>query len=495
MAKFSFKSQPRLRILSNVQIEEIHECALDILKNVGVCFHSDEALRILGDHGCSIDFERKIAKFSNDVVIDSIQKTPEKFKHYYINKDDSLEIGGNSVYYYPGSTAVKFMESDGKTVRSPTCLDFVHFTRLVQQLDFVDVQTSCLLLTDLPEDFVEIMKVYISLLFCNKPLITSTFTRENTQDVIQMIEAVSGNRERMKEKPCAAFIYCPSPPLTWAEVIVDNMMIAAKNGFPLIFVSMPSMGATAPTTLAGCLAQHAAETLSGLVLAQVITPGLPVVYGGTPILFDMKAATPAIGAIETYLMDVGLSQMGRYYGLPLRATMTETDSKCMDTQTGWETALGFLIGSLSEIHLVSGLGMIESARCQSFEKLTMDNEIAGMCKRFLKGIEVDKDHLAYDLIAELGPGASFLASEHTFRYFKKEQYIPSIVTDRRERAEWERLGARTAFDRAKILVEEILGDRTKYIPCLEGEKLRNLKEVFGEICKRRNIKDLPIRID
>jgi len=348
-----------------------------------------------------------------------------------------------------------------------------------------------MLLTDVPEDFIEIMKVYIALLFCDKPLITSTFKKENTRDVVNMIEAVSGDKETMKKKSCTAFIYCPSPPLTWAEVIVENVIETAKNGLPLIFVSMPQLGATAPATIAGCLVQHTAEILSGLVLAQAISPGLPVVYGGTPLLFDMKTATSALGAIETYMMDIGISQIGRFYGLPVRATMTETDSKCLDTQTGWETGMGFLIGTLAEINLISGSGMIESARCQSLEKLVMDNEIAGMCRRLSNGIDVDEDRLAYNVIAEAGPEGSFLTNEHTFKYFKKEQYFPSLLTDRKERAEWERLGASTTLDRAKDRVRELLEKSSKNGPYLEGEKLENLKRVFKEICVRRNISKLP----
>jgi len=491
MPKFSFTSQPKLRILSDLQIEEIHDCALRVLKNVGVRFHCDEALKILGDHDCDVDLKNKIVKFNNTKVMDSIRSAPETFKHYYINKDRFLEIGGNNIFYYPGSTAVNFMESDGKTVRSPKCQDFIHYSQIVQRLDFVDVQTSCMLLTDVPEDFIEIMKVYIALLFCDKPLITSTFKKENTRDVVNMIEAVSGDKETMKKKSCTAFIYCPSPPLTWAEVIVENVIETAKNGLPLIFVSMPQLGATAPATIAGCLVQHTAEILSGLVLAQAISPGLPVVYGGTPLLFDMKTATSALGAIETYMMDIGISQIGRFYGLPVRATMTETDSKCLDTQTGWETGMGFLIGTLAEINLISGSGMIESARCQSLEKLVMDNEIAGMCRRLSNGIDVDEDRLAYNVIAEAGPEGSFLTNEHTFKYFKKEQYFPSLLTDRKERAEWERLGASTTLDRAKDRVRELLEKSSKNGPYLEGEKLENLKRVFKEICVRRNISKLP----
>lgn len=491
MSKFSFASQPRLRILSDIQIEEIHDCALRVLKNIGVRFHCDEALKILGDHGCDVDLKNKIVKFSNAKIMDAIRSAPETFKHYYINKEQFLEIGGNNIFNYPGSTAVNFMESDGKTVRSPKCQDFINHSKIIQKLDFIDVQTTCMLLTDVPENFNEIMKVYIALLFCEKPLITSTFTKENTNDVINMIEAVSGDRETMKNKPCATFIYCPSPPLTWAEVIIDNVIETAKNGFPLIFVSMTQLGATAPATIAGCLVQHAAETLSGLVLTQAISPGLPVVYGGTPLLFDMKTATTALGAIETYMMDVGLSQMGRFYGLPLRATMTETDSKCLDTQTGWETGMGFLMGTLAGINLISGSGMIESARCQSLEKLVMDNEIAGMCRRLLKGVDIDEDRIAYKVIAEVGPEGSFLSHQHTFKYFKKEQYFPSFLTDRKERKEWERLGSKTTFDRAKDLVRELLERDSGNVTHLEDDKLEKLKYVFNEICMRRKIGKLP----
>jgi len=495
MAIFSFDTQPALRVFSDANIEKIHESAVRILKDVGVQFYSTSALQILGDHGAEVDTKKQIAKFKETMIADSIEKAPETFNHYYINSNEFLTIGGDEVFYYPGSTAIRFMESDGKTIRTPKCIDYVRYCQLVKKLQFIDVNTSCLLLSDVPEDFVEIMKVYISLLFCDKPLITATFTKQNTNDVIDMIAAVSGGKEAMIERPCTTFIYCPSPPLSWAEVIVENVVKVASNGLPLIYVSMPTLGANAPATIAGCVAQHAVETLSGLALAQAISPGLPVVYGGTPVLFDMKTATTALGAMESYMMDVGINQMGKYYGLPVRATMTITDSKCFDTQTGWETGMGFLIGSLSRINLVSGAGMIESGRCQSLEKLVMDNEIAGMCKRFLRGVEVDEDRLAFQVISDLGPGGSFLGSKHTFEHFKKEQYIPSDVTDRKERFRWEKGGAKTSFDRARDMVEELLKDEPETVPCLKGDALKNLQDVFNEICKRRKITDVPILID
>lgn len=489
MVKFTFESQPGLRLLSNEQIETIHEKALYILETAGVKFDSEEALKILQDNGAVVDFEKQIAKLPSEMVIDAIKKAPGSIQLYDRDGEPAALLSGNNVHFDPGSAAIKFMESDGCTVRKSESKDLVKISKVTDALDNLALQSSSVTLYDVPKVIGDSYRLYLLLKNSPKAIITGAFSVHGITHMRDMLAAVVGGYEELKEKPRAVFDICPSPPLKWTHISSQNIIDCARYGLPLETVSMPMPGAASPATISGSVLLHTAETLSGIVLAQCVNPGAPVVYGGAPVHFDMRFGTTPPSAIEATMIGAAYAQMGKYYGLPTHTYAGLSDSKLVDTQAGLETAMSGIVAQLAGINMISGAGIIDFIGCMSLEKLVIDNEICGMALRLAKGIDCSDEALAVDLICQLGPGGDYLTTQHTFDWFKKEPYIPSQVIDRRDRNNWEAEGAKSAFQRAQEKVKDIL-ENHRPRP-LDTEREKDLERVTSRIMEELNITSLP----
>ena len=253
----------------------------------------------------------------------------------------------------------------------------------------------------------------------------------------------------------AVFDICPSPPLKWTHISSQNIIDCARFGLPLETVSMPMPGAASPATLSGSILTHTAESLSGIVLAQCVNPGAPVVYGGAPVHFDMRFGTTPLSAVEATMIAAASAQMGKYYGLPTHTYAALSDAKTVDAQAGLETSMSGIIAQLAGINVISGAGALDFVSCMSLEKLVLDNEICGMALRLHKGIDCSPEAMAVELVRDLGPGGDYLSTEHTLDWFKKEPYIPSPVIDRCDRNSWVARGGKDAFERSREKVREI----------------------------------------
>jgi len=226
-----------------------------------------------------------------------------------------------------------------------------------------------------------------------------------------------------------------------------------------------------------------------VVLAQCVNPGTPVVYGGAPVHFDMHYGTTPLSAVEATMIAAGYAQMGKYFGMPTHTYAALSDSKVTDMQAGMETAMSGVIAQLAGINMISGAGGLDFVSSFSIEKLVIDNEICGSALRLNRGIDCSPESLAVDLINELGPGGNYLETEHTFKWFKKEPYIPSPVIDRRERGNWEAQGSKDIFQRAREKVAEI---KENHCPkMLDDARQARLDSVTGEIMKELGVEKLP----
>jgi trimethylamine--corrinoid protein Co-methyltransferase len=244
---------------------------------------------------------------------------------------------------------------------------------------------------------------------------------------------------------------------------------------PAELVSMPLAGATAPVTLAGALVQHTAENLSGVTIGQLARPGSPIVWGGSPAVFDMRFGTTPMGDVGTWMIDCAYAEIGKSLGLPTHAYLGMSDAKIVDAQAGLESAGGTFLAALAGVNMVSGAGMMDFESCQSLEKLVVDAEIIGMARRLLAGIERRDDPIAVPLMRELGHRADYLGQEHTLRWFQEESYIPSSVIDRGSLDAWRGQGAPSTFDRARRRVEELLqGYERRPLPDGLPEELRRI---------------------
>lgn len=490
MAKFSFDRQAKYRLLSEEEIKTIHEKALSILESTGVKFDSEEALKILKEHGAVVDFDKQIARIPGHMVLDSIKMTPESIKLYDREGNPAVCLDGNSPHFAPGSAPINFMESDGVTVRPAESRDLQNISRVNDALNNIKLQSTSVNLHDVHKLIGDSYRLYLLLKNSPKPAVSGAFTVHGIANMRDMLAAVVGGEDALREKPRAIFDICPSPPLKWTHISCQNIIDCARFGLPIETISVPMPGAASPATLAGSVLLHTVETLSGIVLAQCVSPGTPMVYGGAPMYFDMRFSTTSLNAMEAELISAAYAQMAKFYGMPCHTYAALSDSKLVDVQAGLETGMSGLMALQAGINVISGTGVIDFCNTFSIEKLVIDNEICGMALRVAEGINCSEEALAVDLINELGPGGDFLSTEHTLKWFKKEPYMPSLIIDRRNRTNWEELGAKDTFRRAQSEVREIVeGHKPR---ALDGEQDRALDTVTKGIMEKLNVRELPL---
>lgn len=489
MAKFTFDEQPNLRLLSNQEIEKIHDKAIYILEKTGVKFDSEEALKILEEHGAEVDYNKKQAKIPGQLVEKAIMSAPEEVKLYDREGNLAAVLSGKNVYFDPGSCAISVMESDGRTVRSSQSHDMIKISKVNDAMENIRMQSSAVTLYDVPEIIGDSFRLYLLLKNSPKAIITGAFSVQGISNMRDMLAVFRGGYKELEEKPLAVFDICASPPLKWTHISSQNIIDCARYGLPQELITMAMPGAASPATLAGSVLFQVTEVLSGLTLAQCTREGAPCIYASAPVHFDMKHGTTPMSALEATMIAAAYAQMGKYYGLPTHTYAALSDSKLVDVQAGLETAMSGILAQLAGINVISGPGIIDFVNCFSLEKLVIDNEICGMALRLNKGIEVNDETLAADLIAELGPGGDYMLTDHTLKHYKVEPYLPSKVIDRCSRSAWEAEGAKGSFERAQEVVRDILENHIPTPISVEEEK--ELDIIAKRIMKEHEITEVP----
>lgn len=448
--------RPTLTLLDRPLIERILDEARDLLATLGVEIHNPPLVDLLNAHGARVDRATSRVFFSAAMVERAVESAPEGFQLYDVLGQETHDFAGLNVHFTPGSAAINILDGDTGEIRKPTTSDYIKYVRLVGRLPHIASQSTAFIPADVPSRISDSYRLYLSLLYGEKPVVTGAFTTAAFEIMKDLLVAVRGTREALRDQPLAIFSCCPTAPLRWSDVTSQNVVDCARHGIPVEFVSMPLSGFMSPVTLVGSLVQHAAETLSGVVISQTASPGTPVLWGGSPAIFDVRYETTPMGAVETMMIDCGYNEIGHFLGLPTQAYISLSDAKQLDAQAGLETGIGATLAALSGINSISGPGMLDFESCQSLEKLVVDNEICGMTRRLLRGIEPREDFPARPLFEELMREQHLLIAKHTRRHLKSEIVFPGPVIDRANHSRWVEEGGLTLNDRARREVARLL---------------------------------------
>lgn len=450
--------RPFLSFLSTDTVDRVIAEALDLLDDPGVRVHSQRALELLGDHGCRINREDQVARIPSDLVERCLESAPNSFYLYDGEGRAVVHYGDDDVHFDPGSAAIEILDHEETASRSPLTEDYVRYIKLADSLPAMDAVSTALICSDVPQEVADLYRLFLTLLYSRKPIVTGAFAVDTWHVMKDLLVTVVGSEGALAQKPIAVFDVCPSPPLLWSEITCENLMDCAQHQVPAQLVSMPLTGATAPVTLLGTVVQHAAENLSGVVIHQLTQPGAPIVWGGSPAAFDMRAGTTPMGAVGTMMIDCSYAQVGKRLGLPTHAYLGMSDAKVVDAQCGLESGTGAVLGALAGVNMISGPGMLDFESCFSLEKLVIDAEIAGMAQRLISGVAERESALTIDLVREVGHAGNFLTRPETRRWFREELHIPGPIVDRDFRRDWEAQGSKDAAQRAHEQVESLIAD-------------------------------------
>jgi len=468
-----YKCRNPLKILSDDEVERIHERTLEVLKDCGVRFEDEEALKILGEGGCQIDREKMLARFSAKIVEESLKKKPDVFYVKGRNPKYDLKFSGDEVYF-TNRSAPKIVDWDTGKPKVATVEDV---DKLVTIIDALEDYHACFgIAMGLADKPVEVFREWVTaevFRYTEKSTI-GTALKGCPKWMIRMAEVVG---ETLMGTSAS------SSPLVCGEEMCRAIIEYARAGHPIQVQSGATPGATAPATLAGALVMQNAEILSGMVLAQLASPNIGMLYGSEVMPMDMRTGRLAAGAVEVGILTAAGAQVAHFYGFPYMALFPMTDANSPDQQCGYEKGIQLVLSVLAGVNYCVNGGGLEDECLLSFEQLVIDNEMCGMMGRLLQGVNVDEDSLAVDLIKEVGPmPGTFLNKRHTIDFWKRENYIPRLSA-RMSHTRWESEGSKNIVELAREKVTEILKTH-RPVPLAE-EVDRELNKVLEAVAKEK----------
>lgn len=471
-----------LTILSDDQVARIHESSLKVLSSTGIKFWEPKAVEVLRSAGAHVEGASGVVRFPEDMVESAVRKAPGTIRLAGRDPGKDIVIGDGTTHFGTLGTAPLVLDIETRERRYAKESDLVKFGVVADALENIDYFHTSVTPTDMPMEVVDLCRWSTAFRTCGKHAMgAAAYNTDNLPYLIRMVEAVAGGTDRMQERPPLTATECPVSPLQHDRRPLMGMMEFARNGLPVIVYSEPKAGATSPASLAGTLVISNCEVLSALTLMQLINPGTPVIYGSVATLLDMRTGGIAFGSPETAIMAACTTQMARHYGLPNMTPGGRTDSKMPDEQAGYEKMRTALVAALAGASLGNMAGLLESNLVASYEQLLIDNEIIGTINHVAKGIDIDDDSLALDLISKIGPGGAYLSCRHTMERFRKEHLLPKL-SDRRYYAAWKRDGCKALVDSAREKALEILVANEP--EPLDGDVDRELVTIIQEARKK-----------
>jgi trimethylamine--corrinoid protein Co-methyltransferase len=467
--------------LSLEQVETVHAASLRILEKTGMTYEQglDDTVQMLVDNGAAVDVDRKNITFPKEMILEQVAKAPEKVVLCGQDPKNDLDLSGHRVHLGTGGAAIKILDPETGEVRPTTLRDLYAVSRLVDQLDNIHFLVKPCVTTDIaPEDY-NVNWFYACLAASSKHVMSGVNDEKGLHDVVEMAAMIAGGLDKLQERPFISTIACFAiSPLKLCTQSTRIMQAANRSRIPVALSSAPMAGSTSPLTMAGTLAQLHAEQLAGITICQLTHPGAPVLYGGIPGLANLNSMGYSGGAVECGMMNAAIHQLSNHLKVPNYNSAGLSDSKVPDAQAGYEKAFTALLASMGGSNYIHhSAGMLESMLTIAHEQFVIDDEIIGNCCKVLKGIDVDAEHLALEVIDAVGPGGNFMTSPHTMAHMRTEYFHGNGVTDRKSREKWEQAGSldirQRALDKAKKL---LANPDPAYIP---EEIDRAIKERFN----------------
>ena len=453
--------------LSEADIESVHQTVMRVFEEIGVQVNHAEAMEIFKNAGAKVDRDAKIVKFPRDMVMELVGKAPSGVTLYGRKDDRSLDcvLEGTNVHLGTGGTALKVQEPGADTARPSELKDIMNMARAVDALENIHFYMLNVFPHDVDAKDIDVNRFGAALNRTQKHIMGGVYTVEGIRNVVKMAEMVAGSKEELVKHPFISMVTCIISPFKLDEEYAKLAIEVAKHGIPLVVPAEPLCGATSPITVAGTVVVECVDSLIGVMLAQLVNPGTPVLFGCVSSTTDLRDMKYLAGAVEMGLINAAASQMAQFYKLPIYATAGMSDAKINDAQAGYESAITSLLVALAGGNYIhDAAGFIEFCMTASFDKLVIDNEIIGMVMRAVEGIKVNEKTLAFDELKKVGPGGHFVASRHTRKHMRSEQYIPTL-SDRDNRPTWEAAGKKDTVSRSTEIAKGILDQPlSSYIP-------------------------------
>jgi trimethylamine--corrinoid protein Co-methyltransferase len=463
------------RLLTDDQIVELTKAAMEILEKVGYKVLHAEARKMLQSAGAVVDGE--VVKLPEFIVRQSLATAPKGWTIYDRNGHRALEVEGRKSYYGTSTASPNTKDALTGEYHETRVEDLALAAKVADALDNIDWVMPMGSAQDVPSMAAELHEFVATVTNTTKPIVFLAYSPRGMELIFEMAEEIAGGRNKLREKPFLVSYPEPITPLVMPEEVVGRIFLAADRFLPQMMGPAVQLGATGPVTIPAAVAHGTAESMMCVVLAQLRNPGCPVGLGCNFASFDMAKGLMSVGGPEMSLALAAQAEVAQSFGLPTWGLAGATDSKVLDAQAGVEATFQIMAQGFAGLNLIHDVGYMDGSMACGVEQLILGDEIIGMVKRFVRGIEFTPNQIARDLLYKVGPGGEFLSQSHTMENFKKELWRPSIFTRQPINA-WRKDGEKDTMARVREKIHHIM--ETHQVPNLPDAVIENLERIKSE---------------
>lgn len=470
----------KLKVLSDSEIQQIHEASLDILINCGVKILSSKMLSFLESKGLAVDWDKQTVRFTRDCIESALATIPPKFDMFNRDGEYAFTMGDGVPKIAAGHNAVFWLDSDTGETRPSKVADVELFARICDQLPNIDIVGVPVMPQDMADPVASLLYgVKACIENSRKPMYFSTDRPDINRACIKLLQAAFAGD--MKTQVYGATQLSPTSPLYWEESVIEAIEDTVNTGVPIAILPEPIAGSSSPYTLAGLLTVCNTECLSGLIMIQMLNPGAKVLYANSWTTTDMRSGAALVGSVETTLCRIAAAQLAKFYKCPSHTTAPNSDNHAHDEQNAIEKTLSQFCAIGAGHDLIVNCGMFATGMTCSHEQLIIDEEISGMARRIAAGVTVNDNTIAKDVIKEVGPqGETYLVQDHTFEWLHSDEYFIPRVAVRGPLAAWQAAGAKDTYQ----IAQEKMREFAKNTPApMEPSRAAKLQEIVDSFLK------------
>ena len=450
-------SLPPIEPLSADEIESIHQASLRVLAELGMKVTDVEARKIYTEGGARVDRAEEMVYLDPEMVEEVMALAPAEYTLNARNSDKSITIGGNHITF-SGVAGPAFVSDLDRGRRPGTYVELCDYKKLFQSFDIIHYALGGFEPLDLPENSRHLDILLAQIRYTDKCISTSLLGSNRARDGLNMACILFGiDFDDLPEHVVITGNINTNSPRLLDGPMAGGLIELARAGQPVIVTPFTLAGAMAPVTVIGAITQQNAEALAGIVLTQLVRPGVPVVYGGFTSNVDMRTGSPAFGTPEQTKASLITGQLCRRYQIPFRSSNTNA-STSVDAQSAYESEMslwGAVMGHANMI--IHGGGWLEGGLVASFEKLIIDVEMMQMMAAFVEPLAVNDQTLAIDAMREVQPGGHYFGTTHTMARYDTAFYTP-VVSDWTNFENWKEAGGLDSAQRANAVWKQVIND-------------------------------------
>ena len=469
--------RPTISFLSQEDKDKIHDAAFQILSGIGMRILQDEALNLLKDAGCEVS-EDQMARIPADLVKQCIDSAPNTIPIFDRDGKQVMELGGHNSYYGTGSDLIYSRDPESGQ-RHPCVLEDVgRAARVCDALPNIDFIMSFAHPSDFPARRAYLLSFQSMAANSAKPIVCTAAGREDLSEMWEVSRILRNGESELRSKPYFIYYGEPISPLKFPVESLDKLLFCAEKAIPAIFSPAPIAGSTAPMTIAGHVAQGLAESFCGLVIHQLKAKGSPFIMGMGPAVLDMITSQCSYNAPEYLLAYMAIVEMSHYYNLPNWGYAGTSDSQIPDEQATFEAGLLCFLSEMAGSNLNHDVGYLDFGRTGSLEMIVVLDEIIDQVRRLYRGIPVNDDTLAVNVVRDVGADGNFLTQMHTLNHLRSTQWQPKLIS-RTGFEKWQAAGSTSLLDRGRKKLQQILREHQPVpIPDVQAGQIQKRVDSF-----------------